>query len=151
MARKDWFASLFFIALAAYAGWVSIVDLKVGTFVKPGPGFFPFLASLTMGVFATLTLAKRWAAQRGPGKTSRQAVSWPPLLITFALLVVYTLVLPLLGYGLTTFLFILALLKVVEKKGWPVSALAALGVTLVAHLVFAKILKSQLPPGPWGF
>ncbi len=151
MVRKEWVTFLFFIIIAMYAGWVSITELKFGTIVKPGPGFFPFLSSLAIGFFAVVTLFKRLFAAEPLKKAVKVQISWKPVIITFASLVGFTLLMKTIGYNTATFLLLLFLLRTIEKKSWILSTLTALGVTLGAHIIFELILKSEFPLGPFGF
>lgn len=148
--KKDWFSSLFFIFLAVFACWHSI-DLKIGTFTKPGPGFFPFLSGLAVGFFAITVLFRNWLSKKLHEKISKEKIPWKPLALTFGSLVGFILFLKTLGFNISTFLLIGFLLRAVGKKKWIVSVLAALSITLGAYILFELFLQSQLPEGPFGF
>lgn len=150
MARRDQFFSLSFVILAGYACWQS-VDLGIGTFAKPGPGFFPFLSSLALGGFAIVTLFKDRFLKKQLEELSDRGIGWTPLVLTFASLLGFILSLKFLGFIITTFFFIGFLLRAVEKKTWIVSAMVALSVSLGTYLLFDLLLQSQLPQGPFGF
>lgn len=125
--------------------------MKIGTFAKPGPGFFSFLSGLAVGLFAVIILFKSWFSKNLLEKISKGKISWKPLALTFGSLVGFTLFLRTLGFNITTFLLIGFLLRAVEKKNWIVSVFVALSVTLGAYLLFEVFLQSQLPQGPLGF
>ena len=64
---------------------------------------------------------------------------------------VYAFVLPLLGFVVSTFLFLLVMLTVIEQRRF-ISSLAIAAVTAAAcHVLFKTSLDVQLPSGPWGF
>jgi predicted branched-subunit amino acid permease len=52
-----------------------------------------------------------------------------------------------LGFVITTFLFILFLLRAVERRKWLLSASAALSISAAFYIVFGLWLKAQLPAG----
>jgi hypothetical protein len=56
-----------------------------------------------------------------------------------------------LGYRLTILVALLALVTLVEKKGWGVGAVFALGFSLGSHYLFNTLLRVPLPQGPFGF
>jgi len=150
VVRKDWFSSLFFILLSIYVCWQSI-DLGFGRFSKPGPGFFSFLAGLTLGFLSLIIFFSTWVSKKLHEKISNGKIPWKSLILAFGSLVGFTLFLNTLGFNLTTFLFIGVLLRAVVKKKWTVSVLAALSITMGAYIVFNLLLQSRLPQGPFGF
>ncbi|HEY7649133.1 MAG TPA: tripartite tricarboxylate transporter TctB family protein, partial [Methylomirabilota bacterium] len=56
-----------------------------------------------------------------------------------------------LGYRLTILLTLLALLTVVERKGWIVAAVFALAFSLGTYFLFGRVLRVPVPQGPFGF
>ena len=150
MVRKDFFYSLFFILLSIYVVWESF-GLRVGSFSKPGPGFFPLLSGLILGFLAIIIFFRAWIVKTLHEKISKERIPWAFLIFTFCSMVGFTLLMDTLGFNFTTFLFIGVLLRVVEKKSWTVSVVSAVSVTLGAYIVFGLLLKSQLPRGPFGF
>ena len=150
MVRKDLFSSLFFILLSIYICWKSL-GLSFGSFSRPGAGFFPFLSGLVIGCLAVIICFRAWITKTLREKVSKEKIPWRPILLTFSCMVGFTLLVEVLGFNFTTVLFIGVLLRAVEKKGWTVTAISAIGITLGAYLVFDLFLKSQLPRGPFGF
>ena len=150
MVRKDVLSSLFFILLSIYICWKS-VGLSLGRFSKPGGGFFPFLSGLVIGCLAITIFFKAWITKTIRERVSREQIPWRSVLLTFCCMVGFTLFVDLLGFNFTTALFVGLLLRTVEKKGWRITAIAAIGITLGAYLVFDVFLRSQLPRGPFGF
>ena len=56
-----------------------------------------------------------------------------------------------LGYRLTILIALLALVTLVEEKGWIVGAVFAVGFSLGSHYLFGTLLRVPLPQGPFGF
>ena len=149
-AKRDWFSSLFFILLSTYVCWES-AGLGFGSFPKPGPGFFPFLAGLVLGSLGIVIFLRDWGSRTPAPGTGTKRIPWKPLIITFVSLLGFSLVLKPLGFNLATFLFIAVILRVVERKGWAISIGTAFAAALGAYTLFELGLQSQLPNGPFDF
>lgn len=149
MDRKDRFSGIFLLVLSGYVLFESR-RLGLGYLYKPGPGLFPFLAGGAIGVLALILLYQTGWAKKG-GKEPEAIISWRGTLLSFLFLIVYISLLETLGFIPTTFLFIAALLRIVERKGWGPSILTAVLASLVAFGLFGIILEGDLPPGLLGF
>jgi len=146
MITTDRWTGLFFILFSLYVCFESS-RLGVGTFFRPAAGFFPFYSSLLLGL---LSLILGFLAFRG--KVER-AESWTDVgnTVTVSLaLLGFALLLTWLGFAITTFLFILFLLRAVERRAWLLSASAALFISAAFYVVFGLWLKAQLPAGILG-
>jgi hypothetical protein len=124
--------------------------MGVGPLDSPGPGFFPTMIG---GVFSLLSLAlfitASWSENPPPIKVSfwKEEKSWIKVSLSLFSLVFYLIALNYLGYILTTFLFILYLLRIVGKRGWGDSLLIAFIVSLGSFAVFRTALGVLLPRG----
>jgi len=146
MITTDRWTGLFFILFSLYVCFESW-RLGVGSFFRPGAGFFPFYSSLLLGL---LSLILGLLAFRGKVE---KAESWTDVgnTVTVSLaLVGFALLLTWLGFVITTFLFILFLLRAVERRAWLLSASAALFISAAFYVVFGLWLKAQLPAGILG-
>lgn len=150
MIKKNLFSSLLFIVFSLYICWQS-VDLGFGSFAKPGPGFISLLAGIGLGLISLVIFLGAVLATKATEDPAKQHIPWLPLMITFGSLVGFTILVKPLGFNLTTFLFIGILLRAVAKKGWTLSLLASLGITLGTYVIFELFLQSQLPEGFLGF
>lgn len=73
------------------------------------------------------------------------------MLALVAALVGFALLLPLLGYVVTsTGLFVAAALLLGAPRGWPVVAYGW-ALAAIVFLVFDRLIGLTLPTGPWGF
>jgi hypothetical protein len=141
-----WF---FFGSLVIYFS----IPYGVGTIQAPETGFMPLCAGfaicfLAVGVFVQATL--RW--KKGTKWENPLAGSqWAKPLIALVALVIYTLVLPSLGFVLSTAILVGVLLRAIQPQGWLVVVLGALLTSLICYLVFQVWLRTQLPSGPLGF
>ncbi|MDP2606170.1 MAG: tripartite tricarboxylate transporter TctB family protein [Deltaproteobacteria bacterium] len=146
MITTDRWTGLFFILFSLYVCFESW-RLGVGSFFRPGAGFFPFYSGALLGVLSVILgfLAFR-------GKVGK-AESWTDVgnTVTVSLAVLgFALLLTWLGFVITTFLFILFLLRAVERRAWLLSASAALFISAAFYVVFGLWLKAQLPAGILG-
>ncbi len=143
MITTDRWTGFFFILFSFYVCFESW-RLGVGSFFRPGAGFFPFYSSALLGV---LSLILGFFTFRGkvekadPWTDAGNTVTVSLALLGFALLLTW------LGFVITTFLFILFLLRAVERRAWLFSAGAALSISAAFYIVFGLWLKAQLPAG----
>jgi putative tricarboxylic transport membrane protein len=148
--KRDFFSSLFFALFSLYVCWPSI-NLGVGRFAKPGPGFISLIAGIALGLLSLIILIGTQISKKTNGHSSGEEIPWVPLLSTFGSLVGFALLLKTLGFNLATFLFLLILLRAVAQKSWRLSLLASVGITLGTYFIFEVFLQSQLPQGFLGF
>lgn len=117
----------------------------------PGSGFLPFWLGVTLAVLAALLLARALRA-RDPGPP------WLPagrglrrLLVVVAGAAAFIALLPVAGMTLGTALFLLLILRGVERYGWAFSAAIGAGVAGLDWLVFTYWLRVPFPVGVLGF
>jgi putative tricarboxylic transport membrane protein len=149
--------------LACLAGSLWLFALARGlpqpALVPVGPGFYPRIvltvtAVLSAALIATDLLARRRA--RG-GAGGPAAPAGPPrnarlVAITFAIFTGYVVLMPLVGFRLSTALFMLALQAALEPKPrrhWLRIVLVAAFTSWLTHLAFEGYLSVLLPRGHW--
>jgi len=133
------------LIIGVVTAWSS-TQLAMGSFKRPGPGFLPFGLACILIVLAVALIASRW--KKGSGRIP----FWPertwlrPLLgsLAFAL---YALLIGLIGFLLTTFVFMILWMWVIEGISWRQIATVSTGVTLVLYLIFSYFLEVPLPGG----
>ena len=143
MINTDRWTGFFFILFSLYVCFESW-RLGIGSFFRPGAGFFPFYSSLFLGA---LSLAVVLLTFRGEKK---EAEPWTDVgnTVTVSLAVLgFALLLTPLGFVVTTFLFIFFLLRAVEHRGWLFSAAASLLISGAFYFVFSVWLGAQFPSG----
>jgi putative tricarboxylic transport membrane protein len=120
----------------------------------PGAGFFPFMASivliaLSMGV----SITSLWPETTkdicfdGGEKFFACPDSWKRILLALAGLLFFWQGLSYLGFLLTTFIFIIFLLRFIEPQRWVTVLTTAILTTGIAYIVFRILLKVRLPAG----
>jgi len=130
------------------------LTLGFGSFQQPQAGFMPFLAGLLLGFLALLDLASGLKARWKGAKEDKEIwseIDWGKLILTMAVLFVYTLLSPILGFVIATILLFLFLFRMMEPRPWWIILLVSLAATGLFYLVFQIGLEGQLPRGFWGF
>jgi putative tricarboxylic transport membrane protein len=132
--------------------------LPQSALVPIGPGFYP---RIVLGITAVLSailvgadLLSRRRQQTAPQKDSPpgKTRNYGLVCITFALFTAYVLLMPLLGYRIATFLFVLPLQVVLEpaaRRHRVRILVIALVTTILTHLVFETWLSVLLPRSRW--
>jgi putative tricarboxylic transport membrane protein len=146
MLNADRWTGLFFVLFSLYVCFESW-RLGIGSFFRPGAGFFPFYSGAVLGL---LSLILGFLAFRGK---MEEAESWTDMgnTVTVSLAVLgFALLLTWLGFVITTFIFILFLLRAVERRALLFSAGTALFISAAFYVVFALWLKAQFPAGILG-
>lgn len=140
--------TLFMLAFGLFALWQSI-QLPLGSFKAPGPGFFPVGLSLVI-VLISLTLLVR-NPKKSVHNTEETYMGVRKMILTFSGLVAYAFLLELLGFVISTFGLTFFLLWVVQKARWPISIFLAATTTLLSRVVFESFLGVPFPRGFLGF
>ncbi len=149
MYRK--YPAVFFLCFSIYVCFVSL-QLGLGTLHKPGAGFMPFLSGTFIGILAAILLIQDILSHLvGEAGEPREKVKWKSIALTLAYFLVYILFLEYTGYIIATILFVFAILKGIEKKGWFLSSWVAAVMALVSYYIFKVWLQAELPKGFFGF
>ena len=145
-------AAIFFLAVAVFFSLYAR-SVEIGTWNEPGPGFLPFWAGSTLAVMSIALLIGSYARKAWPARPSflPKSDSWKRVLATFLALIAYNLLLTPLGFTLTTFLFLLFLVKIIFPQTWARTLLVSVLGSVIARLLFINFLETQLPKGFFGF
>jgi hypothetical protein len=147
---KDRWTSLFWLILSLYLG-IESLRLGIGTPRRPAVGFFPFCAAGTLGILSLIlffqTFFKKDKAHIGP---LFSGLPWHRVIIAVVALLAYAMVMPLIGYLISTFCLITLLvwiLEPVKRKWFPWPLITSLLATGVCYYVFSVLLGCQFPAG----
>ncbi|MEV0612769.1 tripartite tricarboxylate transporter TctB family protein [Nonomuraea sp. NPDC050404] len=135
-------------ALVALAVYVAVESLSLGLWASfgPGPGFFPFVLAVALGLLGVAWFVQSLRARPATGAPAGERVEAGHAVAVLGSLVVLAAVMDLLGYQLSVFLFLMFHLKWRAGRGWVLSlALALAGSAGVFH-GFEQGLMVQLPP-----
>ena len=134
------------VIIAIAMGYPTAADYGTGV---PGPGLWPIAVSVAMLGCAALLVLK---SLKMPAEKNTKIELWTKdtkrVYITMAILFVYCLVLEFLGFLIATVVLEFVLVHwFAKKKPW-MTAIIAVGVTLVIYLVFQYVLN--VPIGSFG-
>ena len=142
-------AALFVLALAFSAGALRYYSYWGPN--GPGPAFLPFWLGLVMALLAALLLI-RALRSRDPG------AAWLPrgeglkrLALVLGVTIAFVALLNVLGMALATVLFLVTLMRRLDRTPWPLTLAVALSVAGVNYLVFTFWLRVPFPVGVFGF
>lgn len=142
----DRLAGAVLVLLALVAMWESR-KLPLGTLREPGPGYVPLLLGLCLLGFAVGVAA---AGGRSPRLGEMRWAEWGHAAAILGACFFSALALERLGFRLTVVVLLAFLVKVVERKGWALTAAFALGMAFGTFYLFDTLLRVPLPRGPFG-
>ncbi len=120
----------------------------------PGPGFLPFVTGLILVALSVTLLVARLLKRRGSagsiGEPMPGGLALSRILKVLGALCLYVLILEPLGFILTTFLFMVLLLRL-EPRSWLLIVPGAIGATLFFFVLFKVLLRVPLPSGLLGY
>jgi hypothetical protein len=122
--------------------------LPLGTFRHPGPAYVPILLALLLLIFGALLAAM------GGGAAKLSSIQWTEWRHGAAILAACSATvfgIERLGYRLTLVLVLSFLLKIVERRGWLLTASLAFALAFGSFFLFSTLLRVPLPQGPFGF
>ena len=127
--------------------------------VPVGPGFYPTIVLVFLGLTSAVLLAQDVVAQhRGAAAVQADAPPAPHrayglVAAAFALVAVYIVLMPLVGFRISTVLFVAAFQLALDRprtaRQWAVIAAIAVGTSAVTYGVFNHYLLVLLPRGAW--
>jgi hypothetical protein len=143
----DRISGAFLLLLGLFVAWQDRV-LPLGTRTQPGPGYFPLLLAVLLGVLGIVLIFS------GRSSTPLRSLRWGEAKNAAAILgccFLATFGIEKLGYRLTMILILGFLFFVVERmKVWQ-SAVLTFGLSFGSFWVFDGLLRVLLPRGGLGF
>jgi hypothetical protein len=141
-------------ALLALAVAFSAGALKYYTYWGPGgPGsaFLPFWLGVVMAVLASLMLAgTRRTREMGAGEIPHGA-GFKRVLVVLGVTIAFVALLNFVGMILGTGLFLIVLMRLLDRTPWPLTLGVAVAAAGFIHLVFTFWLRVPFPVSPLGF
>jgi putative tricarboxylic transport membrane protein len=149
---RDQLSGFFWLGISVFV-CVESYQSDIGRFQSPGPGFFPFWGGIALGTFALLLLAKTWLEKREGIKLLDlwKGKEWDKVILVLTSLLIYAILLPRLGYLLTTLGLMSLLFCVKGRQRLLIQGVSALITVLASYIVFYVWLKVPLPRGILGF
>lgn len=113
----------------------------------PAEGFFTLLLCALLSGFSLIIFIKAWLAPPDPAPKRILGPQKGKLFCYTTAFVLFTLALTPLGYTLTMILYLVVILKGVEKIGWRPTVITVFAAVILSYAVFAKFLGISLPEG----
>lgn len=130
------------LAVIGLGAAANAFQLRLWAYGAPDAGLFPFLASILL-VCASL-VCTRDVLQAG------DPIDVPRLLTYFASLAIFCLLLEVIGFALSAFLFLLVVLAAIERMDRKAAVVIAFSFSFCTWGLFEWLLSSPLPHGLWG-
>jgi putative tricarboxylic transport membrane protein len=147
MERKEWVLVLGMFLI----GVIFVIEalrLGLGSVHRPGPGFLPFYGGLLLSIISFFSLIKSFfTAPKGSGKERVFAGSILKVVAIVVSLIIYILIIPWLGYLLSTFMLLLFLFKAGGFRKWAFILAAAFLSVCMSYLLFSYWLGMRFPKG----
>jgi putative tricarboxylic transport membrane protein len=123
----------------------------LGSLHKPGSGFISFWSGIILGILTLIMLIQDiWFNKANRAEEKKEKTHWEAVILALAGLFICILIFERLGFIISTTLFVGFLFKAIEKKGWFVTILASLLMTLASYYIFRVLLQAELPKGIFG-
>jgi len=151
--KKEQISSLFLLLFSGFICFFSY-KLSMGSIHNPGVGFFPFYMGIILGLLSIRNFIKA-VAQRKIAieiiKTLNNNINWKNIIITVVVLFSFPLLLKILGFLVSSFLFIAFFLRFTKpSQRWLVVLGMGGAVAISFYFIFQYWLKIQFPPGIFG-
>jgi putative tricarboxylic transport membrane protein len=142
------------LLLAAFGAYIAAAAWEWPYLTKdgPGPGFFPLWIGISMiGLSAALVVLQLVDIKRG---RPVHRTSWKgagPVVAGCVALVVAAALLKPAGFLASYTLLTIFLVRAVFRQSWTAALTVSLVSAVAFWILFVKLLRVQLPAGPWGF
>lgn len=117
-------------------------DLEVKSLQDPGPGMWPLIVAVVMGVTGALLILRdipedyeRW---------NRQSVR---VLAAIVMLAAFVWLFPTLGFLVSAVLILFLWMKVLGRESWRLSLVLSTAGALVLNYIFVDLFSVPFPPG----
>lgn len=119
----------------------------MGRLKHPGPGFLPFGLAIVLILFSLILIFS--------GRSKKGIVpapfwphrTWLRPLLGVGILILFAFTVEWLGFLITTFIFLVIWMGVIERVRWLTILSVSIGTTAALYLIFALFLDVPLPMG----
>ena len=142
------------IVILIFGGVTTLLSLRmpIGTFRAAGTGLFPLLLGIILMILSgffllNLLLRKEKELEKKEAPVEAAPRSLKPVILFLGMMALAALFFNSLGYPLVAFLLMVALLKILGLKRWPVNIILSLATAAASYFLFVQWLKIPLPKG----
>ncbi len=153
-SQKDFFSGVMFMAVGIAFAW-GATNYKIGTGARMGPGYFPLLLGVLLGVLGAIITFKAMVVETVDGDKIG-SWAWKPLFFIIAANVVFGVLLGGLpsikfpAFGLIVAIYALTFIAANAGDEFKFKEVAVLATILavMSYLAFIVLLKLQFPVWP---
>ena len=142
-------ASLLALAVAFSAG--ALTHYSYWGPNGPGPAFLPFWLGVVMALLAALLLAGALRSREPGDPWLPRGQGLKRLAVVLGATVALVALLNVVGMVLGTALFLIVLVRFLDRTPWPLALAVAIGTAGINFLVFTRWLKVPMPVNVLGF
>lgn len=150
MQKADVGAGAGLIMLSAWVFWYAGTYRKA-TIYFYGPNFFPQILAVAMAVSAAILIYK---GARGRNIDPCEAIHFRGflrMLVAIAMCIAYLFLMQVIGFAISTSIFLFALMTFLGKKEIFMRAFAAVTTSMIVWAIFRFFLIIPLPTGEFDF
>jgi Tripartite tricarboxylate transporter TctB family len=147
--KADQWTSLFWLVLSIFVG-IESLRMGIGTFHSPGMGFMFFGGSVLLAFLSLVLLLQSSLKKEGKEAPLFAGKLWKRVFSVLIALFIYSKLLPLGGYLITTFLLMVFLFWIVKGQKWWWVLIFSCLTTLTTYFVFSVWLNCEFPEGLLG-
>ncbi len=151
MRRADVVAGASLLALAVAFSAGALTHYSYWGPNGPGPAFLPFWLGLTMALLAALLLAGALRSREPGDPWLPRGEGLKRLAVVLGATVALVALLNVVGMVLGTALFLIVLVRFLDRTPWPLTLAVAIGTSGINFLVFTRWLKVPMPVNALGF
>ena len=137
------------VGIILSAGYLHMtLELPMGEIDQPGAGVFPLLVAGILFVASFSSLWEGWRTRaNSPALDLPAGADRTRLLKLIFILLAYFLMIPWVGFSLSSVLFCTVMIRLLSDLTWKRSAIYAFLMAAAIHIIFITILKVPMPLG----
>jgi hypothetical protein len=150
--KKDLMSGFLFFILGLFLVFKSMQHPVWSSF-GPDEGFFPFtIAILIIGLSLAIIIKSFILTRHQKKEELLEEKEIKPVSIFRvssygAMMMLFGLLIERIGFLASSTLFMIFILKFVERKGWKLTILVGLGTIIISYIIFVYFLRVHLPRG----
>ncbi len=150
MKTLDLTSGLFWLIFSSLT-FIGSLRMGIGTVESPGMGFMPATASAFLGMLSVVLIVKTiWTKLKNVTEDATTTILRKGTLAVLIGVLIYTIIMPKLGYLISTFFLMTFLYWYMEQngvKGLLRSTILSLLTTAISYYLFAVLLNCPFPAG----
>jgi putative tricarboxylic transport membrane protein len=138
------------LLLSVWVFWQSNAYRQTVIYIY-GPNFFPQILAIFTAICALILIVKALQGKALSYKDLIDKQGFVRMLIAIAMCIGYLFLMQVIGFAMSTFVFLFALMAFLRQKGWVNRVISSVAVSLIVWAVFRYFLVIPIPEGMLGF